>query len=422
MLSSSATEYFQDGDYDDAALWYRALEPEEMRALHEEGVRAARRPPLRSVRLDFVFEGDVLHIPPGIEADAPSLSGTLRDGTISIVAKANSASDVLPGFAGIGDLSFVIDLEDQVAVDAVTSGSTHVTPSFTNASDLNPDKESFSFPSVTFSMAGDYVCTGAGCSAADHESSFARVFVRGAPMVILIAQIDVPRGASASLSMDVQTGQGPEDFIEFTDLSGFERGRRFTDEAKNLVADPEFESDLGSWDPDPFGNAPGTYTFSSEDHASSSTSGSIELVNTNPEASKPVRVRSSCFEVAGLDMLRASAHFYVPAQQETISFASCGFSWYSTPDCEASSSLGTTGHGGLTWVENHWTKNEFELLSPGLAQGARYDCTVFKEEAGGSILARLDGLTVAPEPSAAWLAGAALLTMGALRARRRHAR
>ena len=35
---SNRSEYFDGGDYDDAALWYRALSPNEMQQLYLEGV------------------------------------------------------------------------------------------------------------------------------------------------------------------------------------------------------------------------------------------------------------------------------------------------------------------------------------------------------------------------------------------------
>lgn len=41
---SSSDVYFRNGDYDDAALWYRALSPQEMSALHTHGINALPEP------------------------------------------------------------------------------------------------------------------------------------------------------------------------------------------------------------------------------------------------------------------------------------------------------------------------------------------------------------------------------------------
>jgi hypothetical protein len=156
--------------------------------------------------------------------------------------------------------------------------------------------------------------------------------------------------------------------------------------AQNLVVNSRFDTSLAGWTYD---RGVGEATWSSLDVGAQPGSGSMRY--TTSQASPAGEFAFfQCLPATGGAVYRAIADFLIPSGQSRTGDIALIAVFYDSADC---TTLGTTGvNFGQVVTPGSWQHVGGQMLAPPSTRSVRLYPSLFKNEAGGSLVAHVDNL------------------------------
>ncbi len=165
---------------------------------------------------------------------------------------------------------------------------------------------------------------------------------------------------------------------------------------QNLVGNGSFATNLNGWTPS--GNPVGTAAWSALDAGGSSSSGSAALTSSNPISGAIVQELAQCVPVAAGVEYVLSAHVQFAGGETTTGFAETVVYWDTGADC-----TGYIAGNALTTqptTRGTWLSDSSHFTAPAGAVSAYVQLGIDKLEAGGTLSAWYDDVSLAPASSA----------------------
>jgi hypothetical protein len=184
--------------------------------------------------------------------------------------------------------------------------------------------------------------------------------------------------------------------------------------AQNLLVNGDFDTDLAGW------YRPASWvedSWSAIDIDASPSSGSVRQENVNVDGVKTSGI-GQCIPVTEGESYRVSGATFVPSGQDAVGAASIVFQWKDGTDCTGEAIGGGLGTGGSGLFDEWYVFVSDFVVAPAGAGSMQLDLLCRKTTAAGTFVAYWDDLVVVPELATGLLQGAALLALGACRARR----
>ena len=156
--------------------------------------------------------------------------------------------------------------------------------------------------------------------------------------------------------------------------------------SQNLVGNPDFDTDLMDWAPSGW---PGSVTWNAADFVGSPSSGSAELTASHPLAGG-LQYLGRCVAVSGGASYDLGARFFIPSGQAIAGTANLQVQWHTDATCTAFFS--NQSFGAVTTLDAWRHSGATGVVAPASAQGVIVFLNITKTDAGGSFVARGDGV------------------------------
>lgn len=156
---------------------------------------------------------------------------------------------------------------------------------------------------------------------------------------------------------------------------------------QNLVANPQFDSDVSEWAAD----ATASIEWSPADAGGSPSSGSALVNNLSATANDSSGAYQCVDGIVAEVFYRVASEVMIPGGQVETGFAHLLVQWYSGPGCSGFLDLAVTP-GVSTTTPDAWYAIHTFAVAPVSAQSARLRLSIWKNEDSGMLRAHFDNV------------------------------